>query len=196
MIPNNISFKMSVIRHYDAELAIINRLCLAILILTIFFAYIFPRVVYVLFFLLPLLLTILNITLHIRAHFGKTDIITFSSMSIEIGKETPEKIDYTDIQKIIVNYRGVKGDMASWIIKMSGCENTVKIITKDGKKITKNIFCIDEKWDYWKILSLEDFLKAKGVEVEMKGFSKSRVKEVTHWVKTVTRKMENGMPKT
>jgi len=104
----------------------------------------------------------------------KIDVITFTPLWIEIGKETPFKINYSDIQKVAIIYWFQKKDFDFSLLPATGHENTIKIITKDGKRIVKNIR-IENNADYWRFRSLGDFLKEKGVEVEMKGFSRSRL---------------------
>jgi len=74
----------------------------------------------------------------------------------------------------VLNYLAQRKDFAYPLWVRCGHENTIKIITKDGKKIVKNIR-IENDADYWRFKSLGDFLKEKGVEVEMKGFSRSRL---------------------
>ena len=52
----------------------------------------------------------------------------------------------------------------------TGQENIIKITTKEGAKIVRNVWC-EKKSDYWRLISLGDFLKEKGIEVKMKNFS-------------------------
>ena len=95
--------------------------------------------------------------------------MTFESTLIEISeKKLSEKINYVDIQKIEIHYRNTKGDQAK-ILTMTGHENTIKLITKNGEKIAKNIWCENDA-DYRRLKSLGDFLEEKGIDVKMKGF--------------------------
>ena len=52
---------------------------------------------------------------------------------------------------------------------MTGHENTIKLITKNGEKTTKNIWCENDA-DYRRLKSLGGFLEEKGIDVKMKGF--------------------------
>jgi hypothetical protein len=54
---------------------------------------------------------------------------------------------------------------------MTGRENKIKVITKDGETIIKNIWC-ENDMDYWRLRSLGTFLEKKGVDIKMKGFSR------------------------
>jgi hypothetical protein len=171
MIRDNILVKMCVRRAYYTEIKIILGASVAIYGLLMFFA---PEKYQYCALMLPITL-FFCLFLQIKGRFGKIDIITFCPMWTEISKEKSIKINYLDIEKIVVHYIATRYDVGGWVLNMTGRENTIKIITKDGKKITKNIF-IENKGDYLKLKSLGDFLKEKGVEVKMKGFSKNKIK--------------------
>ena len=184
MIQDTISMKIGASRYYNTEIAIAWVLSIAILTVSGFFASEKFIIMYFLLVIAPILL--FSLILQMKDYLGKSGTMTFSSTRIEISRKTSVNINYIDIQKIAVRFTGAKGDFGSLVRNKTGRENTIKIITKDGKKTIKHIWCLD-KWDYWQMLLLEDFLKEKGVEIEMKGFSKSRNREVTHWVETMKR---------
>ena len=165
MTHDNISFKISASRYYCREIeAVISFLAILIFVSI-------PTNSLLLLIILGILSTILlviNAFLPSTKKQKRFNIITFNPTWVEIDKEIPAKINYVDIQKIVVYYHSTKGDQAK-VMTMTGRENTIKIITKDGEKIVKNIWCENET-DYWRLRSLRNFLKEKDVDIKMKGF--------------------------
>jgi len=164
MTQDTISFKMLIGRYYTNELSIVGLFLYVLIVLLVFFA---PA---------NLLLIIWPIAAYLFASqiiefFRKYDTITFAPLLIEIGKESLVKVGYASIQKITLNYYGEKWDYVYPIGFKIGHENTIKIITKDGRKIVKNIR-IENNVDYRRFKSLGCFLEEKGIEVKMKGFRK------------------------
>ena len=176
MIRENTSFKMLVGRYYINEIQIIYMFLLAIVILLFFFFSKFFTSSQSFFAKMTVIATfVCFFTSHLREFFRKKfDAIVFTPLWIEIGKKAFLKVSYADIQKITLDYWAQRWDFGFGRLVWTGHENTIKIITKDGKKIVKNIR-IENDADYWRFKSLGDFLKEKGVEVEMKGFSRSRL---------------------
>ena len=92
-----------------------------------------------------------------------------------IEDNPPIEIDYMKIQSITLKGGSVKG--TSWLgvayspiaIPNTGQENTIKIITMDGRKIVRNIWCENDA-DYCRLRSLGSFLKEKEIDIKMKGF--------------------------
>jgi len=163
MIQDAISFKMLNGRYRVHEFQTANWILLIVAVLLTFFA---PRFLYSHIEILWSIL-ILVAFLHIREFFRKFDTIIFRPQLIEIGVEKPTKINYTDIQKIVVEFWAQRWEYAFPFWIRTGHENTIKIITKDGKKIIKNIR-IENNVDYRRFKSLRSFLAEKGVEVKMK----------------------------
>ena len=165
MIHKSISFKISVNRYYFCEMEIVLWFLVAVIMvsgLTDLF------LLLIIFGLLSTILLIIIVLSSMTERQKRFNIITFNPTWIEIGRETSIRIENTDIQKILLHYRFTKGDKAK-IRTMTGQENTIKIITKDGKKIVRNIWCENDS-DYWRLRSLGSFFKERGVKVKMKGF--------------------------
>ena len=167
MIQKNMSFKILTNRYYYNEMEIV---LLFLVIVIVVSALTDLLLLLIISSLLSTILLIINVLLPITKRQKKIDIITFNPTWVEISKETSIRIENTDIQKILLHYRFTKGDQAK-VRTMTGQENIIKIVAKNGKTITKNIWCENDA-DYWRLRSLGSFLEEQGVEVKMKGFSR------------------------
>ena len=171
---DTLDFKISINKYYDRILIILY--CMPIFILVLGSWKIIP---------IPLFVLFLSVIIFVVGAFSfyfikikrKFKILSVKENHLIIENNPPIVIDYTRIQNIILIYITVKG--SNWAgfgrsfitIPDTGQENIIKIITKDGKKIVRNIWCEDEA-DYWRLVSLGDFFKEKGIDVKMKGFSR------------------------
>ena len=103
-------------------------------------------------------------------------VLSFKKNHLIIDNNSQSEIDYSQIQKIILEYESTKGLQESAIIQVyfpvrtSGKNNQIKIITKDKKKIAKYVWCENDK-DFWRFSALGDFLKECGIDVRMVGFA-------------------------
>ena len=161
----NISLKISTNRYYFHEIEIFLLLLVTVIIvssLTDLF------LLLVISGLLSTILLIISVLLPTTKKQKKNSIITFNPTWIEISSEISIRIENVDIRKIILHYRYTKGDSAK-VRTMTGHENTIKIITMNGEKITKNIWC-ENDIDYQRLKSLGKFLEEKRIDVKMKGF--------------------------
>ena len=120
---------------------------------------------------LPIIIS--PIIFQVTEFYRKYDAITFTSQQIEMGKETFLKINYADIQKIVLDYCAKKKDYAYPFWIRSGHENILKVITKNEKKTVKNVL-LEKEIDVYRFWLLGDFLKERGIEVEMKNFPKDK----------------------
>ena len=162
MTHDNISFKISVSRYYHHEVGVVLLFFGTMMIVSIL------TNLFLLLIILGILSTILLVTdvlVSMTKNQKRFDIITFTPTRIEISKETSIEISYIDIQKVVIYYSSTKGDQAK-VRTMTGRDNTIKIITKEGEKIIKNIWSENEA-DYWRLKSLVFFLKERGVKVKM-----------------------------
>ena len=171
MIHDNISFKISVSRHYHQETEVVLLFLAAVIFVSIFTNLFLLLIISG---ILSTILLVINAFAPMRKSQKRFVFITFKPTWIEIGKEISIKINYIDIQKVIqqviLHYSNTKGEQAK-VMTMTGRDNTIKIITKNGEKITKNIWCENDT-DYRRLKSLGNFLEEKGINVKMKGFER------------------------
>ena len=168
---NTFDFKISINRYYKNRIdTILFYVIIVIAILTI------TRILHVFIILLfSIILFCVGILMYFKERSQKFEVLSFFLQYLTIGNEPLIKIDYTKIRSITLNYKYTKS--SSWIggtyspisIPSTGHENTIKIITKDGKTIIKNIWC-ENDIDYQRLKSLGRFLEEKGIDVKMKGF--------------------------
>ena len=64
---------------------------------------------------------------------------------------------------------GMRHYQSSIILKICFSSNIIEIVTEDGEKMIKNIWC-ENDIDYRQLKSLGRFLEEKGIDVKMKGF--------------------------
>ena len=168
---NILDFKISINRYYKKRIDFI--LCGVITVLVILtLTEILPVFPIILF---SIILLGGGILMYFKEKKQNFEILSFKKNHLIIGNSPPIEVDYMVIQTVILKYYHTKGDglfSGAFLgpgIPKTGHENTIKITTKDGKKIVKNIWCENEA-DYWRLKSLGFFLKEQGIEVKMKGF--------------------------
>ena len=133
MIHDNISFKISVSRHYHQETEVVLLFLAAVIFVSIFTNLFLLLIISG---ILSTILLVINAFAPMRKSQKRFIFITFKPTWIEIGKEISIKINYIDIQKVILHYSNTKGEQAK-VMTMTGRDNTIKIITKMEKKQQK-----------------------------------------------------------
>jgi len=167
-----LDFKISINKYYD-------RIDAVIFYILIFFT------ILLLFEIIPLLIVLLWLFFCLFGTFffyfkkikQKFKILSVKENHLIIGNNPPIGIDYMEIQNITLKYGAVK--QTNWLggvttliaIPDTGQENFIKITTKDGKKIVRNIWCENDA-DYWRLRSLGYFFEKRGIDVKMKGFER------------------------
>ena len=167
---NTSDFKISINKYYDIMRNILIYVLISIAVLGLF--EIVPALT---LFLGTFVFIIGSLFLYFKKVKQKYKILSVQENHLTIEENHPIEIDYLKIKSITLKYGGVKG--TSWLgvvyspiaIPNTGQENTIKIITKDGETIVRNVWC-EKGSDYWRLISLGNFLKDKGIEVKMKGF--------------------------
>ena len=166
-------FKISINRYYKNRIDII-----LFYVIIVVAALTITRILHVFIILLfSIILFCVGILMYLKEKRQKFEVLSFFSTYLTIGNNPLAKIDYTKIQSITLSYKYTKS--SSWLggayspisIPSTGHENTIKIITENGGKTTKNIWCENDA-DYRRLKSLGGFLEEKGINVKMKGFER------------------------
>jgi len=115
---------------------------------------------------------VFSVILYIKEFRRKYDLIIFEQQLVKIGEEEPIKINYTDIQKIVLRCISKRFDNSARIGYWHGHANSIKIKTTDGKTIMRNIK-IENDLGYRQFKALGYFLAGQGIKVKMRGAFKS-----------------------
>ena len=167
-----LDFKISINKYYDRIHNILY--CTLILILVLGSWKIIPIPPFVLF-LAVIIFLFWAFFSYFKKMKQKFKILSIKENHLIIENNSPIEIDYMEIQNITLRYTTVKG--SSWVglgrffitIPDTGQENFIQIITKEGKKIVRNIWCENDA-DYWRLKSLGSFFEERGIDIKMKGF--------------------------
>jgi hypothetical protein len=164
---DTLDFKISVTKKNYIVLILLG-VFLSVALLTFFeivFAFVFITV-FIIFF-------IWNLLIYFKTTMQEPKMLSFKENHLVIENEPSIEIDYMKIQKIILRFdiinekKWLKDIDSLSLTPSTGQESLIEIITKDGEKIKRNVWCEDDA-NHQRFKSLKFFLQEKGVDVKTK----------------------------
>ena len=167
---DTLDFKISINKYYDRMDSILFYMLMSIALLGLFM--IIPAFI---LFVGAFIFLVGVLFVYFKKIKQRFKILSVAENQLIIENNPPIEIDYMKIQNITLRGGSVKG--TSWLGVMyslvampnTGQDNIIKIITKDGETIVRNVWCENDA-DYWRLKSLGNFFEEKGIEIKMKGF--------------------------